>query len=178
MSVMEIRPGMPDLSYFKGLPAREPRLSRCRLVVDRSAGTATWEGDGRRPDRVDMEVGDGPGQLAALVRAIYPRSPYLPELSGRLLLVDGTGRVLARSMVVNQRIFEHMWPFGALDAAGLPVREERFTNTRRLQKTHPGAAPTWPFTAGYGWVVLSSMAIAALIIGVAALVVVVTGWSA
>ncbi|SOD92949.1 hypothetical protein [Blastococcus haudaquaticus] len=178
MNAVEIRPGMPDMSYFKGTPDREPALRRCRLVVDRSAGTATWVGDGLRERRVDLTLGEGPGQLAELVRVVYPWFFLSDELAGRLLLVDSGGRVLARSMRASQRIFEQMWPFDVLDASGLPVREERFANSRRLQQAHRGAAPDWPITAGRGWMLLTSMSGAVLVVGLFALFVVLTGWSA
>jgi hypothetical protein len=177
MSAVEIRPPMPELTGISW-PDPRPGFSRCRLLVDRTAGTATWTGDVSRAHQQDFRLGSGAGELAGLVRAIYPRSLWEADLCGRLLLVDGTGRVLARSRLLPQYAFEQMWPFSVLDASGLPVTEERFANTRLVQKAHPGAAPLWPFTAGYGWLMLASFGVTALLFALIALLVVLTGWSA
>lgn len=179
MSVAEIRPPMPELTGLSW-PDPRPGFSRCRLVVDRAAGTATWTGDLSRARQQEFRLGSGDGELAALVRALHPRSFWLVanDLCGRLLLVDGTGRVLARTRLLPQYAFEQMWPFDVLDASGLPVTEERFADTRLVQKAHPGAAPLWLFTAGYGWLMLTCFGITALLFALIALVVVLTGWSA
>ena len=55
------------------------------------------------------------------------------------------------------------------------MREERFRNTRLAQQAHPGAAPLWPLTAGFGWLLLSTAVAIALVVGVVALVVTGTG---
>jgi hypothetical protein len=177
MTAVEIRPPMPELTGINW-PDPRPGFARCRLIVDRAAGTATWTGDRARVEPREFRLGQGPGELAGLIRVLHPRSLWQPELCGRLLLVDGTGRTLARSLLLRQYAFEQMWPFPVLDASGLPVTEERFTNTRLAQKAHRGAAPLWPLTAGYGWLLLSSFAFTAVLFGLIALVVVVTGWSA
>ena len=182
MSVVEIRPPMPELRGISW-PDPRPGFSRCRLLVDRTAGTATWIGDVSRAQQEEFRLGQGAGELAELVRVIHPppflkRYWYDPGLWGRLLLVDGTGRVLARSRLLPQYAFEQMWPFSVLDASGLPVAEERFANTRLAQRAHPGAAPLWPFTAGPGWLLLTNLGITALLFALIALVVVLTGWSA
>lgn len=177
MTAVEIRPPVPELTGISW-PDPRPGFARCRLVVDRAAGTATWTGDRSRDEPREFRLGQGPGELAALVRALYPRSLWQPELCGRLLLVDGAGRTLARSRLLPQYAFEQMWPFPVLDASGLPVTEERFANTRLVQKAHRGAAPLWPWTAGYGWLMLSSFAFTAVLFALIALVVVATGWSA
>jgi hypothetical protein len=177
VSAVETRPPMPEL---KGVSWPDPRpgLARCRLAVDRAVGTATWTGDGSRTEQHEFRLGDGPGELAALIRVVHPRSFWEPDLSGRLLLVGSTGRVLARSRLLPQYAFEQMWPFSVLDASGLPVTEEWFDNIRLAQKAHPGAAPLWLFTAGYGWLLLASFTFTAVLFGLIALVVVLTGWSA
>ena len=73
MSAVEIRPGVPDdMSCYRFMPDREPGLDRWRLVVDRSAGTASWIGDGYRARRVQMRLGMGAGELAGVVRALHP----------------------------------------------------------------------------------------------------------
>ncbi len=171
MSVIEIRPGIPDdMHCFRGLPDREPGLDRCRLVLDRSAGTATWIGDGYRVRRVEMRIGPGSGELAGVVRAVYPSSLYRAGLWGRLFLVDGTGRVLARSLLAPQDVLEQFWPLSAFDGTGLTVRAEEFRNTRLAHKAYPGAVPTWPFNAGVGWSYLSLSVLGAAPWGVMALV--------
>lgn len=38
-----------------------------------------------------------------------------------------------------------------LARTGLPVQEARFRNSRTAQRAHRGAAPHWPMTAGFGW---------------------------
>ena len=169
MSAVEIRPGVPDdLSCYRFQPDREPGLDRCRLVVDRSAGTATWIGDGYRVRRVEMRLGLGAGELAGVVRAV---SPYVFQgLWGRVLLVDGNGRVLARSRLAPKEVLEQLWPLDAFDGTGLPVRAEEFRNTRVKQRAHPGAAPAWPFTAGVGWLQLTSAVLGAAPFGVMLLI--------
>jgi hypothetical protein len=96
-------------------------------------------------------------------------------LAGRVLLVDGTGRVLARSGLLTQALFDQAWPMSLLESTGLPAREERFRNTRLAQKAHPGAAPLWPLTAGYLWFLLTIGTIVAVLLGTLAAVVAVTG---
>jgi hypothetical protein len=178
---VEIRPHVPELGDVRIVPDPRPWIARCQLVVDRRAGTATWSDDSRKQRRADLRVGEGPGELYEIVRAVYP--PAMPNdqhttLSGRLLLVDRTGRVLARSLLLPQPLFEQMWPFSLLDSTGLPVREERFGNTRLAQRAHPGAAPLWPVTAGWGWFLLTLLVCLAVLGGLATLVVQLTGWSA
>jgi len=178
VSAVEIRPGVADdMSCYLLMPDREPGLDRCTLVVDRSAGTATWTGDGYRMRRAKMRLGLGAGELAEVVRAV---SPYVCQggLWGRLLLVDGNGRVLARSLLAPQEVLEQFWPLDAFDGTGLPVRAEEFRNTRLLQRAHPGAAPAWPFTAGYFWLQLACLVSTGALLGLIALVVVLTGWPA
>jgi hypothetical protein len=174
VSAVEIRPTVPDMGAVKVLPDPRPWIERCRLVVDRRAGTAVWLSDHRKQERVELRIGDRPGELAAIVRVLHP--PLMPNaletvLSGRLLLVDAGGRVLARSLMVPQVLFDQMWPFPVLEASGLPVREERFRNTRLAQKAHPGAAPMWPVTAGYGWLLLTVFTVLAVVFGLMALIV-------
>ena len=178
MSAVEIRPVVPDMGAVTVLPDPRPWIERCRLVVDRRAGTALWRSDLRRQTQVELRLGQGPGELAGIVRALYP--PLMPNsldtvLSGRLLLVDGTGRVLTRSLMVPQTLFDQMWPSSLLQSTGLPVREERFRNTRLAQKAHPGAAPLWPVTAGYGWLLLTVFTVLAASAGVIAAVVALMG---
>ncbi|MGY1688853.1 hypothetical protein [Geodermatophilus sp. SYSU D01105] len=178
MTALEVRPVVPEMGDVKVVPDPRPRIERCRLVVDRSAGTATWLSDGAKQERVGFRIGDGPGELAGLVRALYP--PMMPNawdtvLAGRVLLVDSGGRVLARSGMLAQALFDQAWPMGLLESTGLPVREERFRNTRLAQKAHPGTAPLWPLTAGYGWFLLSVATLVALLFGVVAAVVALTG---
>jgi hypothetical protein len=178
MTALEVRPVVPEMGGIKVVPDPRPRIERCRLVVDRTAGTATWLSDGAKQERVEFRIGDGPGELAGLVRAVYP--PMMPNawetvLAGRVLLVDASGRVLARSGMLTQVLFEQAWPMGLLESTGLPVREERFRNTRLAQKAHPGAAPLWPLTAGFYWFVLTVATIVALLFGVVAAVVALTG---
>jgi hypothetical protein len=169
---------MPAMGTATMIPDPRPGFARCRLIVDRAAGTATWVGDGRTEDRRQLRIGDAPGELSAVVRVIYPRSLWWPALAGRLLLVDSSGTVLARSMVLQQDLFFQMWPYSVLDRSGLPATEERFHNTRLLQKAHRGAAPSWPFTAGYGWLLLTCAVLVAVLFGAAALLIALTGWSA
>ncbi|MGY1703942.1 hypothetical protein ACI79C_05150 [Geodermatophilus sp. SYSU D00697] len=178
MTAVEVRPVVPEMGGVKVVPDPRPRIERCRLVVDRSAGTATWLSDGGKQERRDLRIGDGPGELAGLVRAVYP--PMMPNawetvLAGRVLLVDAGGRVLARSGMLTQVLFDQAWPMGLLKSTGLPVREERFRNTRLAQKAHPGAAPLWPLTAGFYWFLLTVATIVALLFGAVAAVVAVTG---
>ena len=179
MSAVEIRPFMPDLSGALVLTDPRPGVARCRLVVDVDAGRASWLGDGRSAEPVDLRIGDRSGELAAVLRLVYPRSFWLPhDLAGRLLLVDSTGRVLARSRLVRQSILFQMWPYRVLDACGLSVKEVRYRNSRLVQKEHPGAAPSWPFTAGYYWLLLTNAVLISAFVGLMALVIVLTGWSA
>ena len=178
MSAVEVRPFVPDLGPLKVVPDPRPGIERCRLVVDRAAGTAIWLSDGRRQERVELRLGSGPGELCEIIRALYP--PTMPHawdtlLGGRLLLVDAGGRVLVRSTMLPQLLFDQMWPLPLLESTGLPVREERFRNTRLAHRAHPGAAPLWPLTAGYGWFLLTVGTIVALLFGVLAAVVAVTG---
>jgi hypothetical protein len=178
MRAVEVRPVVPEMGGLKVVPDPRPRIERCRLVVDRTAGTATWLSDGAKQERVEFRIGDGPGELAGLVRAVYP--PAMPNawdtvLAGRVLLVDSGGRVLARSAMLTQALFDQAWPMGLLESTGLPVREERFRNTRLAHKAHPGAAPLWPFTAGYFWFLLAIGTIVAVFFGLLAVVVAITG---
>ncbi len=179
MNAVDIHPDTPDLSGSLMFPDPRPGFARCRLRVDLGASTASWLGDGRSQEPVDLRIGDGSGELAAVLRLIYPRNFWFPhDLAGRLLLVDSTGRVLARSRLVQQAILFQMWPYQVLDACGLPVREVRYRNSRLVQKAHPGATPSWPFTAGYYWLLLTTAVLTAALFGLMALVVVLTGWSA
>jgi hypothetical protein len=143
MTALEVRPVVPEMGDLKVVPDPRPRIERCRLVVDRSAGTATWLSDGAKQERLELRIGDGSGELAGLVRAVYP--PMMPNawetvLAGRVLLVDSRGRVLARSGMLTQVLFDQAWPMGLLESTGLPVREERFRNTR-LPRRHTPAPP-------------------------------------
>ena len=181
MSSVELRPHVPELGEVRIVPDPRPWIARCRLVVDRQAGTATWLDDFRRQHRVELRLGAQPSELYEVVRAVYP--PAMPNdehttLSGRLLLVDRSGRVLARSLLPPRPLLEQMWPVGLLDGTGLPVREEHFANTRLAQRAHPGAAPMWPITAGWGWFFVTVSLCLALLAGLATLVVQLTGWSA
>ena len=179
MSAVELRPDTPDLSGSLVFADPRPGFARCRLRVDLGAGTASWLGDGRSREPVDLSIGDGPGELAAVLRLVHPRNFWFPhDLAGRLLLVDSAGRVLARSRLVQQAVLFQMWPYLVLDACGLPVREVRYRNSRLVQKAHPGAAPSWPFTAGYFWLLLATSVLTSAFVGLMALVVVLTGWSA
>lgn len=158
MSVVEVRPRVPDLGAQPVVPDPRPGLERCRLQVDQDAGTAVWVADGRRPRRTELRLGDAPGELAALVRAVYP--PAMPgawstTLAAQLLLVDSTGAVLARAAMLPQAAFEQAWPTSLLARTGLPVQEARFRNSRTAQRAHRGAAPHWPVTAGFGWLLLT-----------------------
>jgi hypothetical protein len=178
MSAVEVKPHVPDMGDLRIVPDPRPGIARCRLVVDRSAGTATWTPDRGRAMPVELRLGDGPGELAGIVWAIYP--PAMPNaletvLGGQLLLVDGAGRVLARSTMVPQVLFEQMWPFDLLDATGLPVQEERFRNSRLAQKAHRGAAPHWPVTAGFGWLMLTTSTAIGLVAALVTLVVLLLG---
>ena len=47
-----------------------------------------------------------------------------------------------------------------------------------LVGAHPGAAPMWPVTAGWGWFLLTALVTLAVLAGLATLVVQLTGWSA
>jgi hypothetical protein len=179
VSAVEIRPDIPDLAGVLMIPDPGPGIARCRLIVDHDAGTAVWLSDGRSQERVELRIGDGPGELADVLRLVYPRDFWFPDhLAGRLLLVDSTGRVIARSRLVQQDVFFQTWPYPVLDASGLPVREVRYRNSRLVQKAHPGAAPSWPFTAGYCWMLLVNSVIVTALFGFMALVVMLTGWSA
>jgi hypothetical protein len=178
VSAVEIRPFVPELGDLKVVPDPRPRLARTRLVVDRAAGTAVWHGERERDAPVELRLGSGRGELAGLVRAVYP--PAMPSgletrLAGRVLLVDGEGAVLVRSGQHTQAVFDRAWPLAVLDASGLPVREERFRNTRLAQQAHRGAAPFWPLTAGLGWFALSLGIALALFWGAVALIVAVLG---
>jgi hypothetical protein len=179
MSAVELRPYVPEMGDTPVVPDPRPWIERSRLIVDRQAGTAVWLADTRKQERVELRLGDAPGELAAVVRVIYPPlfpNAWFPRLNGRLFLVDCDGRVLARSLSLPQTLFEQMWPFDLLDRAGLPMREERFRNTRLMHAALPGSAPPWPLTAGYGWFLLTVTAGLAVLFGLATLVVVVTGW--
>lgn len=181
MSRIEIRPHVPVLGALPVFPDPRPRMARCRLVVDRWNGTAEWQGERKRQEPVTLRVGNAPGELAEIVRIVYPStfpSAAVRVLVGRVLLVDSTGRVLARTEQQPQVVFEQAWPFSVLDASGLPVREQRFHNTRLAQKTFPGAARAWPLTAGRGWFLLTMTLGLSVLFGLAALLVVLTGWSA
>lgn len=178
MTSVEIQPHVPEMGDVRMIPDPRPWIERCRLVVDRAAGTATWSNDSRKQDRLELRLGDGPGELYEIVRAIYP--PMMPNdlntvLSGRLFLVDREGRVLAKSLMVPQALFEQMWPFDLLDATGLPVREARFKNTRLAQKAHPGAAALWMVTAGFGWLMLTTFTAIAVVAALVTLVVLLVG---
>ena len=170
----EVRPVVPPVGGRKAVPDPRPRLARCSLVVDHDSRTATWRGDDRTPSTVELALGEGPGQLQRLVRVLYP--PLMPGgedtvEAGRLLLVDSTGRTLVRSGALTGVLFDQAWPYDLLTGCGLPVSEQRFRSTRHLQAAHPGAAPAWPLTAGFGWFVLT-VALALLVLaGLAAGVV-------
>jgi len=154
MTIIELRPEPITSTAHRIVPDPAPRLARCRLTIDRAARSATWRPDSLRDGDLVLPLGDGPKELHALVRAVYPPAmPNSPDmvLSGRLLLVDSSGRVLARSGVLPQEAFAQAWPTDVLESSGLPVREERFRNTRLLQKRYRGAAPLWPVTSGFLW---------------------------
>lgn len=177
MSLVEVRPHIPDLGTEPVVPDPRPGLERCRLQVDRDAGTALWVADGRRPRRVELRLGDAPGELAALVRAVYP--PLMPNaftttVAGQLLLVDSTGAVLVRGTTLPRAAFEQAWPASLLERTGLPVQEAEFRNSRLAQKAHRGAAPHWPLTAGFGWLLLTATA---CLLGIALLVALVVALS-
>lgn len=172
----EVRPVVPPVGGRKVVPDPRPRLARCSLVVDQDQCTATWRGDDRTPSTVELTLGNGPGQLQRLVRVLFP--PLMPGdadtvEAGRLLLVDSGGRTLVRSSVLTGVLFDQAWPYDLLITCGLPVSEQRFRSTRVLQAAHPGAAPLWPLTAGFGWFVLTVslalLALAGLAAGVVAL---------
>lgn len=178
MTAVELRPVVPDLGDLRIVPDPRPRIERSALVVDRSAGTAVWHSDDRTPRRVELRLGRGRGELATLTRAVYP--PFMPHgfdtrLSGRLLLLDGTGRVLARSLLLPQELFDQAWPRTLLEQSGLPVSEERFRNTRVAESAHAGTAPLWPLTAGYGWFLLTVGSAVAAVIALLVLVLALTG---
>ena len=178
MSAVEIRPGVPDLGSLKVFPDPRPRLARCRLVVDRRAGTAQWTGEKEGAEPVELTLGEAPGEVAEIVRAVYPSAfPNAADatLVGRVLLVDSTGRVLARTEQQPQAVFEQAWSFDVLDRSGLPVREQRFANTRLAQKAFPGTARMWPLTAGVGWFFLTVGGTIAVLLALLALVVAVLG---
>lgn len=173
MTAVEVRPFVPGPSRQKVVPDPRPGLERCRLVVDRDAGTLTWHPEGGS-DSTSLPLGDGPGQVAAVVRAVYPASFHFGVdtlLSGRVLLVDSTGRVLLRSKLLTQELFDEAWPLTLLRTSGLPAREERFGSTRVLQRAHRGAAPLWPLTAGFGWFLLSTLVVVLGLLGLVALLV-------
>lgn len=174
MSAVEIRPSMPDLHRSRSRLDPRRGFDRCALIVVREVDTAAWLSDGFPQRRVNLPLGDGPGQLAALVRANYPQNFRVPIPVGRLLLVDSSGRVLARSRLLSHDLLHETWPDAVLEASGLPIREAQFKNTRLVQKAHRGAAWSWPFTAGYCWMMLSIL----VLLGLLALLVVVTGWPA
>ena len=97
-----------------------------------------------------------------------------PAPCGRLLLVDSAGRVLGRSRLLRQDLLLETWPDAVLRPSGLQIREGQFRNSQLLYKADCGAAWSWPFTAGYGWMMLTIL----VLLGLIALVVVLTGWSA
>ena len=178
MSAVEIRPHVPELGSLKVVPDPRPRLARCRLEVDRRAGTAIWQGEKAGGKPVELRLGDAPGELAEIVRVVYPSAfPNAVDVTlvGRVLLVDCTGRVLVRTEQQPQVVFEQAWPFSVLDAGGLPVREQRFRNTRLLQEAHPGAARLWPLSAGVGWFMLTVGGAVALLMALVAVIVAALG---
>jgi hypothetical protein len=174
VSAVGIRPFMPDLHPSRYLLDPRRGFDRCALIVVREVGTAGWLSDGFPQHRVNLLLGDGPGQLTAVVRASYPQNFRVPIPVGRLLLVDSAGRVLGRSRLLSYDLLHETWPDAVLEASGLQVREAQFKNTRLVQKAHRGAAWSWPFTAGYCWMALAIL----VLFGLLALLVVLTGWSA
>lgn len=173
MSAVEVRPHIPDFGSEPVVPDPRPGLERCRLQVDRDAGTAVWVDGGRR---VELRLGDAPGELAGLVRAVYPPlmpNAFLTTIAGQLLLVDSTGAVLVRGTSLPRGAFDQAWPASLLARTGLPVQEAEFRNSRLAHKAHRGAAPHWPVTAGFGWLLLTTttclLAVAALVALVVAL---------
>jgi hypothetical protein len=78
--------------------------------------------------------------------------------------------VLVRAASLPEAAFEQAWPSSLLERTGLPVREARFRNSRLAHKAHRGAAPHWPVSAGFGWLMLT---VAAVLLGVALLVALV-----
>lgn len=178
MSARVVRPRPVEKGPVRVFPDPGPRLAHCRLTVDAAAGAAEWVPDQVGAAPVTLTVGSGPGQLAGLVRAVYPGAfpnAVHVALCGRVLLVDGSGAVLARSAQVPQNVFDQAWPIAVLRQSGLPVAEERFKNTRLLQRTHRGAAPLWPLTAGYLWFLLSITVVLLLVAGLATILVQATG---
>ena len=178
MSARVVRPLPVEKGPVKVVPDPVPRLAHCRLTVDATAGTAEWVPDKIGAAPVTLAVGTGPGQFAGLVRAVYPGAfpnAVHDSLSGRVLLVDGRGTVVARSAQVPQSVFDQAWPIAVLRQSGLPVTEKRFKNTRLLHKAHRGAAPLWPLTAGYFWFLLTITVVLLLAAGLATILVQVTG---
>ena len=82
------------------------------------------------------------------------------------MLVDGSGRVLARSDARAAAYMDQMWPVELLETSGLPVQTRRFSNTRLLNKAHPGAAPLWVFSGGLWLLMLWALLGAVVVLAV------------
>ncbi|RBY87095.1 hypothetical protein DQ244_17300 [Blastococcus sp. TBT05-19] len=162
-----LRPEIPEPAAAGGLLVGN--LPTSSLTIDRERGEVTWVDDAIRQRRVQLPLGTGPGEVAGLLRAIFPPTkighPRLPDVF-RVMLVDDSGRVLARSAARPASWLDEMWPVELLEASGLPVQTRRFDNTRLLHKAHPGAAPLWVFTGGLWLLMLWGLLGAALLLAV------------
>ena len=168
------------------IPEPRPRVgfghsvARSYLAIDRERGEVTWADDNVRQRRVQLPLGSGPGEVAALLRARYRPSYYGPWYMPdecRLMLVDGEGRVLARSASWVVRNFDRGWPVGLLEATGLPVHDQRFENTSVMNEVYPGSAPMSWLTGNFWMTPLLAVLAFVLMIAVGGLVVGDPIWS-
>ena len=153
-------------------------VARSFLAIDRGRGEVTWADDNFRQRRMTLPLGPGAGEVAGLLRATYRFAYYVrPKANCRLMLVDGEGRVLARSAVWQVDDFDRAWPVGLLEASGLPVHDRRFKNTAVMDKAYPDSAPMYWFTGNVWMLPLLGLVLFALVIAVGGLVVGDPIWS-
>ncbi|NEK86965.1 hypothetical protein GCU60_14565 [Blastococcus saxobsidens] len=160
----------PEMTAAGGLLVRD--IPHSSLTIDREGGEVIWEDDAVRQRRVELPLGTGPGEVAGLLRASYPPvkagHPRIPDVF-RLMLVDDSGRVVARSAAWAAAYMDKMWPVELLETSGLPVQTRRFSNTRLLNKAHPGAAPLWVFSGGLWLLMLWALLGAVVVLAVGGL---------